>query len=137
MDPNMTSRVDIGSAWRTAIALAWLGASGGSGCEEFGPHVYTAQRYRPDLGCLETYAPLGLVEAKDLGASCAPVCLSRDEELFVSTICPPYPATVEASDSEACAAALAAPSCDDLEGEDPSDAGSADPDSADAASADL
>jgi hypothetical protein len=93
------------------------GAGAGSGCDESGPRVFTAQRYRADLACLETYAPLGLVEAEDVGALCEPVCLSEDEELFISTVCPPYPAeaSVEPADSEGCAAALAAPSCDEAE----------------------
>ncbi len=87
------------------------------GCDESGPRVYTAQRFSPEVACLEAYAPLGLVEAKDLGALCEPVCLSQDVELFVSSVCPPYPteASLEAADAEGCAAALAAPSCDDLE----------------------
>jgi hypothetical protein len=56
------------------------------------------------------------------------VCLSRDDELFVSTVCPPYPATtsLEAPESKACAVALAAPSCDEEDEEDPADAGSGD-----------
>jgi hypothetical protein len=131
----MIRRVDIESAGWTAIALASLAVIGASSCEEFGPRVYTAQRYRPDLGCLETYAPLGLIEAKDLGALCAPVCLSRGDELFVSTVCPPYPTTTSPLEpqSESCAAALAAPSCDEPDDDGSSDAGLADADSADAA----
>jgi hypothetical protein len=133
----MTHRIDIESAGWTAIAL--LGAMCMSSCEEFGPRVYTAQRYRPELGCLETYAPLGLIEAKDVGALCAPVCLARDDELFVSTVCPPYPATtsLDEPESESCAAALAAPSCEGDGEENAADAGSADADSADAGSADA
>jgi hypothetical protein len=129
----MMRRVDIESAgW---IAIACSSVIGASSCEEFGPRVYTAQRYRPELACLETYAPLGLIEAKDVGALCAPVCLARDDELFVSTVCPPYPVTtsLEEPETERCAAALAAPSCDDPDDEGSSDAGSTDADSIDAA----
>jgi hypothetical protein len=121
----MIQRVDVKSARWTVIALVGLGVSGAGGCDEFGPRVYTAQRYEPELGCLEAYAPLGLIEANEIGALCAPVCLSQDDALFVSTVCPPYPATasVEQPESEACAAALAASSCDDPDQESSEDAG--------------
>jgi hypothetical protein len=104
-----------------SIALLVLCAGAGTGCDESGPRVFTAQRYRADRACLETYAPLGLVEAEDIGSLCEPVCLSEGEELFISTVCPPYPAeaSVEPSDSEGCAAALAASACDEA---DPVDA---------------
>lgn len=93
---------------------AWLLALG-PGCDEFGPRVYTAQRHAVDSGCLEAYAPIGLVEAEAVSALCEPVCLSLGEDLYVSTLCPPYPAeaSVEPEDSEGCTAALAAPLCDD------------------------
>jgi len=86
------------------------------GCDESGPRVYTAQRHAVDEGCLETYAPIGLVEAEALSALCEAVCLSLDEDLYISTLCPPFPAeaSVEPVDSEGCTAALAAPLCDDL-----------------------
>jgi hypothetical protein len=89
-------------------AAAW-------GCDGSGPRVYTAQRHAVEAGCLETYAPIGLVEAEAVSSLCPPVCLRLGEDLYVSTVCPPYPAeaSVEAEDSEACAAALAAPSCDE------------------------
>jgi hypothetical protein len=92
----------------------WIGFSGG--CAESGPRVFSAQRYRADLGCVEGYAALGLVEAEDVGAFCEPVCLSQNEELFVSTVCPPYPAlaSLEPPETLDCAAALVAPSCDEL-----------------------
>ena len=94
---------------------AWLGAIT-SGCDESGPRVYTAQRHAVEEGCLEAYAPIGLVEAEALSALCPPVCLSLGEDLYVSTLCPPYPteASVEPDNSEGCSAALAAPSCDEL-----------------------
>jgi hypothetical protein len=78
--------------------------------------VYTAQRHSVEAGCLETYAPIGLVEAETVSALCPPVCLLLGEDLYVSTLCPPYPAetSVEPEDSEGCAAALVAPLCDDL-----------------------
>ncbi len=93
---------------------AWLGAL--AGCDESGPRVYTAQRHAVEAGCLEAYAPIGLVEAEALSALCAPVCLSLGEDLYVSTLCPPYPAeaSIEPEDSEGCTAALEAPLCDEL-----------------------
>jgi hypothetical protein len=95
-------------------AAAWLFILA-PGCDEFGPRVYTAQRHAVDSGCLEAYAPIGLVEAEAVSALCEPVCLSLGEDLYVSTLCPPYPAeaSVEPEDSEGCTAALAAPLCDD------------------------
>jgi hypothetical protein len=96
-----------GAVWLLALA---------PGCDESGPRVYTAQRHAVEDGCLEAYAPIGLVEAEVSSALCAPVCLSLGEDLYVSTLCPPYPAeaSVEPDDSEGCSAALAAPSCDEL-----------------------
>jgi len=78
-------------------------------CEDFGPRVYTAQLFQADPGCLEAFAPIGLVQAKDLGAECEPVCLRLGDALYVSTVCAPYPAeaSLEAADAEECAAALA------------------------------
>jgi hypothetical protein len=86
-----------------------LGSLSG-GCNESGPRVYTAQRYRPELACLEGYAPLGLVEGESLSSLCEPVCLALGDNRFVSTVCPPYPAevSVELPDSADCAAALGA-----------------------------
>ncbi|MGC4091045.1 MAG: hypothetical protein QM756_24855 [Polyangiaceae bacterium] len=86
----------------------WLTA-----CEESGPRVYTARLFHPaDAGaaCLDAYTPIGLVEAGDLGASCDAVCLWQGDELYVSTVCPPLPATFEREDpvaSSECQAALA------------------------------
>ena len=79
-------------------------------CDESGPRVYTARLYRPDLGCLEEYAPLGLVEGGALSSQCEPVCLVLGDELYVSTVCPPYPAelSVEEPVAERCGAALTA-----------------------------
>ncbi len=93
---------------RLFCALSLGGLLGG--CDESGPRVYTAQRYRPDLGCLDAYAPLGLVEAEAQSSRCDPVCLTLGEALYVSTVCPPYPAEagVEAPESDSCGAALTA-----------------------------
>jgi hypothetical protein len=104
---------------RAALLLLCASAA----CEEAGPRVYTAQRYDANAGCLEEYAPLGLVQATELGATCAPVCLRLQDELYTSSVCAPYPveASVESgADSPGCQAALAAESsCADV----PADAG--------------
>lgn len=100
-----------GSAITSALLLAGIC----SGCDESGPRVFTAQRYRADLACLEAYAPIGLIEARDVSALCEPVCLYQDEELYVSTVCAPYPAEASLAEPEAedCVAALAAGDCED------------------------
>lgn len=79
-------------------------------CSESGPRIYTAQPYRAEPGCLESYVALGVVQSGDLGARCAPVCLRLDGALYVSPVCSPYPsrATLEASSGADCAAALQA-----------------------------
>lgn len=87
-----------------ALAVALLGA-----CSESGPRIYTARLYRR-AGCLEPYAAIGLVQGRELGALCEPSCLRLDGELYVSSVCAPYPArsSVEPPASTECSAALAA-----------------------------
>jgi hypothetical protein len=105
-------KLELNALLGAGAALGLLGP----GCDESGPRVYTAQRHAVEQRCLETYAPIGLVEAETLSALCPAVCLSLGEDLYVSTLCPPYPAeaSIEPADSEGCAAALAAPACDEL-----------------------
>jgi hypothetical protein len=94
------------------IALIFLGVlSGGAGCDEPGPRIYTAMAYEPGGMCLDNYAPLGRVESVDLAGTCSPVCLSDGAgQLYVSTVCPPYPDGFTPVDirSAGCASALAA-----------------------------
>jgi hypothetical protein len=93
------------------IRAALLLVAVSSGCEEAGPRVYTAQPYDASAGCLGEYAPLGLVQATELEATCTPVCLRVADELYTSSVCAPYPleASVESgADSPGCRAALAA-----------------------------
>jgi hypothetical protein len=81
------------------------------GCDDTGPRVYTAQAYEPEGGCVEDYVPVGLVQADGLFATCDPVCLQIGAVLYVSLVCPPYPATatlVSPEDSQECQAALTA-----------------------------
>lgn len=93
-----------------AASLLLLGA-----CSDTGPRVYTAQPYDAEAGCLGEYEAIGIVEADDLPATCAPTCLSVSETLYVTTLCAPYPdlATVTTpSENEDCAAALQAEACE-------------------------
>ena len=94
-----------------ALCLGF-GALAMLGCEETGPRVYTARLYHSNAtgGCLDSYTPIGLVEANELGSSCESVCLLEDASVYVSTVCAPYPSTgavVSPDDSPDCAAALA------------------------------
>lgn len=101
-----------GSVARLVMGIASVLVS--SACDESGPRIYTARAYSAEAACLESYAPIGRVEAGELGASCAPVCLWVDgllpeSGLHVSTVCPPYPATAVPTDavtSADCAVAL-------------------------------
>ncbi len=93
-----------------AASLLLLGA-----CSDTGPRVYTAQPYDAETGCLGEYEAIGLVEADELPATCAPTCLDVAETVYVTTLCAPYPelATVlTADDSQDCAAALQAEACE-------------------------
>lgn len=109
---------------RHGLRLAVLLGASALACEDFGPRVYTARLFQADPGCLEAYAPIGLVQARDIGAQCEPVCLRLGAALYVSTLCAPYPAEVslEGADTEECAAALAAlgasASCDEASAAD-------------------
>ena len=91
--------------WVTALALTTFA------CDESGPRVYTAKAYDREAQCLSADAPIALVEAEDLSATCAPACLELRDELYVSTVCPPYPTDsvlLTTEESADCAAALSA-----------------------------
>jgi hypothetical protein len=95
-------------------------------CEDDGPRVYTAQAYVPDEACLQDYAPVDLVTADTLPSTCDPICFFINDQLYVSTVCQPYPAaamTVDPSSSPECLSAMnaleAGASCDNL----PTDSG--------------
>jgi hypothetical protein len=109
--------------FRLGLSLVSLA---GTSCNDPGPRVYTAQLYQPESACLEEYAPLGLVEAGDLPSTCAPVCLRVADELYVSTVCAPYPAQANrelARASDECQAALAAVEAGAACADVPADAG--------------
>jgi hypothetical protein len=59
--------------------------------------------------------PLAIVYAGRLPAQCEPVCLRLNQQLYVSSVCPPYPERAQlerAEQSVECAAALAALAAD-------------------------
>jgi len=95
---------------RVTVLMSLIGCSLLFGCEQEGPRVYTAMPFNAADGCLGAYEALGLVEADELPATCAPVCLQENETLYVSTVCAPYPTeatVVSAGDSADCESALA------------------------------
>lgn len=101
------------SATRTLARLTLLGAASAwaaAACTGTESYVYTAQRFDPSQGCLEDYESIELVAGSGASATCPAACLSFQEELYVSTVCPPLPAGAEAADASdpTCAAALAA-----------------------------
>jgi hypothetical protein len=108
-------------------------------CDNNETRIYTARAYQVDPGCLESYVPLAVVYADKLRATCEPACFYFGDQLYVSTVCPPYPEAAEVSEPDTdadCAAALAALeqdlSCDaedvPSEGEEQPDAGPLGPD---------
>jgi hypothetical protein len=93
------------SLWLLLLALCC------AACDESGPRVFTAKAYDPDAKCLALDAPVALVEADELGATCDPACLELGGVLYVSSVCPPYPmdsVLLTTDDSEVCASALMA-----------------------------
>ncbi|MEO6602410.1 MAG: hypothetical protein ABIQ16_21190 [Polyangiaceae bacterium] len=94
---------------RKSVFLVLSACALALGCDQEGPRVYTAMPVNTDAHCLEPYTPLGLVTAEELPATCGPVCITRDDTLYVSEVCPPYPddtTVVSPHDSSDCAAAL-------------------------------
>lgn len=100
------------SPWRktrVASACATLVALVACGCEDNLARIYTARPYEADAACVEAYVPIAVVYAEELRATCEPVCLLQDDQLYVSSVCAPYPDRAEilaAEDSAECAAAL-------------------------------
>lgn len=83
---------------------------GAAACDASRPCVYTARLFHAEASCLDPYAPIGLVQAEALDATCPGVCLQQGAELYVSSVCGPYPSTMQVLDpleSADCADALA------------------------------
>lgn len=97
-----------------ALVAGWLLASA---CDDTVPSVYTARAYEPAGNCLDDYSSVGLVDNARLSALCPPTCLQVGADLYVSTVCGPYPdeaTVVLPMDSQDCVAALpliTKPSC--------------------------
>ena len=99
---------------RRRCSLAVTAALLLAACSDTGPRVYTAQPYDAEAACLGEYEAIGLVEADDLPANCAPTCLAAADTIYVTTLCAPYPdlaTPLTAEESEDCAAALLAEAC--------------------------
>lgn len=73
-------------------------------------YVYWAQQYDDANDCLKAYTPVETVTGGGTSSFCEPICLTVDDALFVSTICPPLPPIATQVDPKdpACIAALAA-----------------------------
>jgi hypothetical protein len=96
---------------RYVVALCSLLA----GCDDFGPRIYSAHPYRAQEGCVERSIVIAVVHADELPATCAPVCLSFEGALYVSTLCAPYPAraaVIAPEEDPVCPAAIAALAAD-------------------------
>jgi hypothetical protein len=100
-----------------AIAIATtVGVAGPVACDDPSQHVYSGQLFDPQAQCVESSSTgLDVIGGAATGDTCAPACLVASSQVYVSTVCPPYPPafTVEAADatagaSDPCTAALAA-----------------------------
>ncbi len=103
--------------WRAWRSLALLAAACAplwsvSACNDDDlARVYTARAYQANPGCLDSYVPIAVVYAERLRAACEPTCLLQDDQLYVSTLCAPYPERAELlvpEEDADCAAALEA-----------------------------
>mgnify|MGYP001237919890 CR=1 FL=1 len=108
----MTRGARATGARACAIALGLAAAA----CEDPGVHVFSAQLYDTTGQCVApSSTALDVIGGAATGDNCAPACLVESSQVYVSTVCPPYPGgySVEAADaatdaSDPCTAALAA-----------------------------
>ncbi len=86
-------------------ALASVGA-----CAEREVYIYSAARYDEAADCIAPYSSLETIEGEGASVRCSPKCISFEDELYVSTVCPPVPTGAELVPPEdpTCAAALRA-----------------------------
>lgn len=105
------------------LGLTLLAAAVVVACSGQGSHVVQGRRYAEARDCMEAVTAIDVVEGADTGQSCAPTCLSGTSPLvaeggvavYVSTQCPPLPATFDLTqDTPACTLALAAFEREDL-----------------------
>jgi hypothetical protein len=100
-----------------AIGLTMAVASCGEGS-----HSYNARRFDRERGCLGRMESLDSVEGDEPGSDCAIKCLvpqSRgdggDVPIYVSTMCPPYPAFFDTTGTQpGCSEAMAAAERNDI-----------------------
>jgi hypothetical protein len=77
-------------------------------------HIYIAAQYEVASDCFGPSTSLALIDTPDGDLDCAPTCLVNttsggSTEIYVSTMCGPYPAGYDTSQTNAgCPAALAA-----------------------------
>jgi len=97
--------------WLAGIACALAIA-----CDGPESHVYVAMLYEPTRDCLDPSVSLAIIGTPDGSLTCAPTCLvlpsppaPGSEQVYVSTMCPPYPDGYDASQTDPlCPPALAA-----------------------------
>jgi hypothetical protein len=85
------------------------------GCKNDGTHVYQARFYLEGRDCLGTSSAIDVVEGEEPG-NCEAICFRQvrgdaGNAIYVSSMCPPYPADPDFERSgrdPACPAALAA-----------------------------
>ncbi|HEY2511893.1 MAG TPA: hypothetical protein VGI39_13585 [Polyangiaceae bacterium] len=133
------------AASASAAAIAWMA---GLGCDAAPTsHVYVAMLYEPARDCLDPSTSVAFIDTPDGSLECAPTCLvlsappaTPTEKVYVSTMCPPYPDTLDSTEADpTCPAALAAyvrgpDTCEPGGGSsDPADSGAQDDGSADGA----
>lgn len=77
-------------------------------CEDDSRYVYTARKYDAVNGCLTDYKAIETVPGRGVSVRCPVACLTVDDAVYVSPVCPPLPANAEALDSTdpQCQAAL-------------------------------
>ena len=100
---------------RLSAFLVVIGCATAAGCDQEGPRVFTAMPVDTEGHCLGPYAPIGVIDAQDLPATCEATCLTLNDTLYVSEVCAPYPTdvtVVSAVDSPVCAEALTLSSAD-------------------------
>ncbi len=122
--------------FRGAATTALLAAAAMVACIATDSYLYSAQKYDPAGDCLTGAKAIEVVQGSGASAKCPVTCLMVGEDLYVSTLCAPFPtiATVVDADAGTCIAALAAAAkggtCDN-----PADGGAthADADAGDAA----
>jgi hypothetical protein len=96
--------------------VALLGSAAIAACEDPGVHVFSGQLFDTQGQCVDpSSTALDVISGAATGNNCAPACLVASSQVYVSTVCPPYPPgfSVEGADAamdpaDPCTGALAA-----------------------------